>query len=89
MAQEKQEAQSLSMARDTGPFNERYYVRSSSWWVRPTAGLPFVQARAEVFDGVPGTTNGIFKTGPESLADNLLDMIENVERIARDHIATL
>lgn len=79
------------MTRTTGPFNGRYYVRSRAWWARPTAGLPFVQGRGEIFDGPPAMdgANGVFKTGPEIITDDLLSILENVERICRDKIATM
>lgn len=81
----------LSQARTTGPLNGRYYIRAQAWWDKPLAGLPFVRGRGEVFDGepLPDSSNSIFKTGPEITLDDLLAVLENVERICRDHVQTL
>jgi hypothetical protein len=86
-----EQAPKLSQARTTGPFQQRFYIRAQAWWVRPTASLPFVQGRGEVFDGQPSVdgSNGVFKTAPEITTDDLLAVLENVERICRDKIATM
>lgn len=82
---------SPELSRDTGPFKNRYFIRAKAYWITPPSGPSFVHGNAEVFDGRPNANNdnGFFRTWPDTPCDNLLGIVENVERIAREHIARL
>ncbi|WP_143131171.1 hypothetical protein [Noviherbaspirillum humi] len=73
--------------RVTGPFREKYWVRSAVRHVTPDEGEPYLVASANIFDQPPamGVAPRI-QVGSHIRTDDLLDMLQNAERVARDKI---
>lgn len=77
--------------RVTGPYKERYFVHASAWYAVKVVGLPSVRSRAEIFDGdprLPGAVS-VAKVGGDRAVDDLIDGLQNAERVARDKIEQL
>ena len=74
-------------SRDTGPFRGKYWVRTAVKRVVPDEGESYLVARAEIFD-VPPYLGKPYRVavGSNIRVDDVLDMMQNAERIARDTI---
>lgn len=80
----------LEKTRETFSPDGKYCIRARAYWTTPLAGLPIVSSWVEIFK-VPITIDSkpIFKSRGENHSGDLLDVLQSVERIAREQISAL
>ncbi|WP_146075461.1 hypothetical protein [Achromobacter xylosoxidans] len=78
-----------SLDRITKSSDGRYTILARAWMQVPVVGLPSIMSEALVFEGEPNEARSNWKArlGGNRVTDDLLDAVENAERVGRDWIA--